>query len=179
MRIGAHVTKNGLIGTSFVAAIPAGVMAYFSVMAFLNYATDMPTMLQVVNGTALLFCALMTLSPIAILLFVRKPGEDAEAEDHSESELSAEDLSQAEQSAVDIATADPSDQPTIDEDAFAEEVAMIESEDEDDLGYEATQDFTVAEEESDEDLGDSSFDLGSESFEFDQDDFDFDDEELT
>lgn len=69
------MTKGNLIATSLVGAVPAGVLAYFSIMAFVSYTEKMATMLQVVNGVTVLVSVLMALSPIAILIFMRGPAQ--------------------------------------------------------------------------------------------------------
>lgn len=76
------MTKAALMGTSLVAAIPGGFLAYLTIRAFVYHAEKMATMLQVVTGTTLVFSVLMALSPFAILLFVRTAataGSEAEA----------------------------------------------------------------------------------------------------
>lgn len=65
------MTKGNLIATSFVGAIPAGALAFLTIKAFLDHSEKMAGMLQVVNGTAVLFSVLMALSPLAILIFMR------------------------------------------------------------------------------------------------------------
>ncbi|MEZ6055738.1 MAG: hypothetical protein R3C01_03445 [Planctomycetaceae bacterium] len=75
------MTRNSLALTSLVAAIPGGFMAYLLIMAFLSNPEKMPTMLNVVNGVALLVSVLLALGPIAILLFIRvKPSNEETAE---------------------------------------------------------------------------------------------------
>lgn len=67
------MTKAALMGTSLVAAIPGGFLAYLTIRAFVYHAEKIATMLQVVTGTTLVFSVLMALAPFAILLFVRTP----------------------------------------------------------------------------------------------------------
>ena len=62
------MSKLNLAAVSLVAAIPAGVLAFFSIYAFLNYAEEMQTMMQVVNGITLLAAVILILVPFVIML---------------------------------------------------------------------------------------------------------------
>lgn len=153
------MTKGNLIATSFVGAIPAGCLAYFSIMAFLNFSENMATMLQVVNGVTVLVSVLMALSPLAILIFMRGPAKPEVA------------TAGAATGAVPAAAASGSEpaMPVDDDLAVesAEEVsAASHSTDDDDLslsGFEESPEPTSA--------------ASDDAFEFDDSGFEFEDED--
>lgn len=80
--------KISFFCASLVAALPAGYLTYEMASTFLTRADKLAGMLTVVAGLTLAVSAVVTLIPVAILLFVPsaekppKPGaEDAAAED--------------------------------------------------------------------------------------------------
>ncbi len=62
------MSKLNLAAVSLVAAIPGGILAFFSIYAFLNYSERMQTMMQVVNGVTLLMAVVLVLTPVVIML---------------------------------------------------------------------------------------------------------------
>jgi len=175
------MTRNSLAATSLVAAIPAGFMAYFGVMAFLNYVENMPMMLKVVNGMALLVSALMVLSPVGIMLFVK--GKSADSTD----EAGALDATGATAAVIDA----PGIEDDVDEAEFgaADEVEEFDTADEavdaeediesaDDDFEAADDDFEAADDFGDEDFDDAIASGDDDAFEFDDDEFEFDDDEF-
>ncbi|MFV0445483.1 MAG: hypothetical protein ACK5Q5_18035 [Planctomycetaceae bacterium] len=150
------MTKGNLIATSLVGAIPAGALAYFSIMAFLHYSENMATMLQVVNGVTVLVSVLMAMSPIAILIFVRSPSATAEKPP----------VGAASSAALPVAA------------AVAEEGSEMEVAQLDEFG-------SGSAETADEDLSLSGFDdsfpstsgLSDDEFEFDDSGFEFEDDD--
>ncbi len=62
------VDKKSVAAMSLVAAIPAAIMLAIAVLAFLNHADNMPTLLQVITGLVLLVCVFLALAPLGILL---------------------------------------------------------------------------------------------------------------
>ena len=64
------MTKNRLILMSIVAAIPAAILSFLIIFAFLADAENMPGMLYVINGLTLLLSAFVTVLPVGIMLFV-------------------------------------------------------------------------------------------------------------
>lgn len=71
------MNKKTLAGVSLVAAVPAGLLAYFCIHAFLSYTDKMQTMMQVVNGITLLMAVILILTPIVIMLRKGKATEGA------------------------------------------------------------------------------------------------------
>ena len=61
--------KLSLAGTSLVAAIPGGVLAYLMLMAVLNNLESMPTILKVSTISLLVVAGLITLFPFFILVY--------------------------------------------------------------------------------------------------------------
>ena len=88
--------KNALMGTSLVAAVPAGYLVFLMVQVFLTQTENMETMMYVVAGTTLAIGAIVALMPIGILLFtpsskVDKPkDEEAVEEDDAPAAVSDE-----------------------------------------------------------------------------------------
>ena len=92
----ADVSKTNLALSSLIAAIPGGFLAYLLVMAFLHHIGDMPMMLQVLVGLALVGCVVATLSPVGILVFVggdgaTKPKKEKKAKKGKKSEAVEEE----------------------------------------------------------------------------------------
>jgi hypothetical protein len=160
-----NMTKLQLAGTSLVAAVPAGFMTYFGIMAFLNHADTMGGMLQVVTGTTLLTTVLMTLSPVAVMIFVRSPDS---GDDDAATAGSAASAAAAPAAAASVAEMD-----AVDADEEAAEFEPADEAEEIDSGEIAAADseeFSF-EEASEEGSG------GDDSFEFEDDAFEFEDDE--
>jgi hypothetical protein len=153
------VTKTALMGTSLVAAIPGGFLAYLTICAFVYHAEKMATMLQVVTGTTLVFSVLMALSPFAILLFVRTAAAAGSASDAAATPQ-PHDLSGLHPRAEGPAQLSEGDE-TVDE-VFATGL------EEEELGGAEGRD----------ELAEVSADESSGSFELDDEEFEFDDEDL-
>ena len=90
------MSKTNLALSSLIAAIPGGFLAYLLVMAFLHHIGDMPMMLQVLVGLALVGCVVATLSPVGILVFVggdgaTKPKKEKKAKKGKKSEAVEEE----------------------------------------------------------------------------------------
>ncbi|MFN0195438.1 MAG: hypothetical protein ACKVT0_01730, partial [Planctomycetaceae bacterium] len=88
-------SKKALSLASLVAAVPAGILAYFMVMVFINFADNMgeKPILLVAAGMTLLCCAVLLFVPVAALVFggrraARKAAE-ADASDIDETEAVA------------------------------------------------------------------------------------------
>ncbi len=62
-----------LAAMSLVTAIPAAVLAYFSIMAWVSFAENMSTMLKIVNGALTPISVLVALMPVIILVGRRRP----------------------------------------------------------------------------------------------------------
>lgn len=147
------MTKSALAATSLVAAVPSGFLAFLTVKAFLDHADKMGGMLQVVTGTALLVSGLMTLSPVAILLFGKRSpkAEDAAAT----AGVAASSAAAAEETVL-----VPSPKGSVDE---------TSSEVDDAFGLEDFGADVAAEVEDSEPA--ESMDLDDDAFEFDDDEF--------
>ncbi len=155
------MTKNALAASSLVAAIPAGVMAYLGVMAFLEYPEKMGLMLQIVTGTILLFSVLLVLMPFGVLLFAKKPASDEAAAGDGTGEP-AETV--AAPVAAGAAEGDPTEAGPV----------MLDEDDDFDQGFEPTGEFPAAE------VDELEFDepaIAEESFELEDDEFDFEDDD--
>lgn len=63
------MTRTQTAAASLVAAIPAGLLAALLVMAFLNHAENLSTMVQALVGGTLLITAVVALMPFGVLLF--------------------------------------------------------------------------------------------------------------
>lgn len=154
------MTKAALMGTSLVAAIPGGFLAYLTIRAFVYHAEKMATMLQVVTGTTLVFSVLMALAPFAILLFVRTPsaaGSEAEAAAASQTP----NLSGLKGGAAAAALLSEGEE-TVDEELAA--AGLDEEEFGGGEGFEGVEESSSGE--------------SSGSLELDEDEFEFDDEDL-
>lgn len=155
------MTKGNLIATSFVGAIPAGFLAYFTIMAFINYAENMATMLQVVTGTTVLFSVLMALSPIAILLFSKgkpKEGTEVVAAGSATAAVAASKSAAAEPDVAEL------DEPQ--EEEFGESDSA--GTDDEDMSLSGFTEFS----------GEESSAASDDAFEFDDDGFEFEDDEF-
>lgn len=158
------MTKGNLIATSFVGAIPAGALAFFSIKAFIDFTEKMPTALQAVNGVTVLVSVLMALSPIAILIFMRGPAKEGEAA--------------AGAAAVGAATAAV---PTAA--GSSEAIESVEFASESAAEFEAVGGGSTDEDEDMslsgfEELPDSTSAGSDDAFEFDDSGFEFEDEDL-
>jgi hypothetical protein len=71
------VSRTSFAVMSLIAAIPAAILGIFLVMGFLQHASDMPMMLLVAAGVALLTSAFMALTPVGILVSGRPRGARA------------------------------------------------------------------------------------------------------
>lgn len=89
--------KISFFFASLVAAVPAGYLAYEMASTFLTRADKMAGVLTIIAGLTLAVSAVVTLIPVAILLFVpsaekpAKASEDAAAADDGDESLEAED----------------------------------------------------------------------------------------
>jgi hypothetical protein len=110
------VSKNGLLLTSLVAAIPGAVMACLMVMAFVNYAGGPTWWVKILAAMLLLIGALLAVMPVGIFLFAgpkaekapRKEGEEAPAKAESAEAKSAAGESGATDSSLEVEPADSS-----------------------------------------------------------------------
>ncbi|HID24360.1 MAG TPA: hypothetical protein EYP14_18435, partial [Planctomycetaceae bacterium] len=68
-------TKRNLFLTSLVAALPAAVLAFLMIKAFLSYTEKMNVKLMTLAGITLLTSAVVALTPAAILVFAPKEAE--------------------------------------------------------------------------------------------------------
>ena len=117
------VSKTNLALSSLIAAIPGGFLAYLLVMAFLHHIGDMPMMLKVLVGLALIGCVVATLSPVGILVFVGGDGA-TKPKKAKESKKKSKDLEEDDDDMI----VDEDDDLLLDEgDDFAD--------DDDDLGF--------------------------------------------
>jgi hypothetical protein len=69
-----EVNKKSLAAVSLVGAIPAGVLAFYCIHAFLTYSERMHWLMQVVNGITLLMAVILILTPVVIMLRKGKEG---------------------------------------------------------------------------------------------------------
>ncbi|QDT80380.1 hypothetical protein Mal35_38510 [Gimesia maris] len=146
---------------SLVAAIPGGFLAYLLVMAFLNHAESMPTMLLAVAGTTLLMSGVLVLLPIGALIFGPKGGAKKKGKDNVEEDSFDEDESGDEELVSDSA-AELSGE--FEEDEFDEaDDDMFESAGDLEIG----DDFDDAEVSGE--MSDSEFDFADDEYEFDED----------
>ena len=67
------VSKTSFLGVSLVGAVPAGLLTYFLVMAFMNHAETMGTTLQALCLTSAGASALVALCPIIVLVGYTAP----------------------------------------------------------------------------------------------------------
>jgi hypothetical protein len=68
---------------SLVAAIPAGILAWLSIMAWVRFTENMGTGMMVVNGLTTAASVLVTLFPVIILVGRRRPKEGAKKGDEA------------------------------------------------------------------------------------------------
>lgn len=61
--------RTSVAAMSLIAAIPAAILGFVLVMGFFQHSEDMPMMLAVVAGIALLTSAVIALTPVGILVF--------------------------------------------------------------------------------------------------------------
>lgn len=153
--------KMGLAGTSLVAAIPGGVLAYLMLMAVLNHLDPMPTILKVSAISLLVVAGAITLFPLFILIYGPKSPESTAKAKAKPDEKSSAAAAPAEQESFESA-----DEPAFEEESFEEAESFDDAEMADDDAFEADG-FTETEDEVD--AGDYD-----EAFEFDE--FENDDE---
>lgn len=141
------MNKTSLAGTSLVAAIPAGILGYLTLMAVLNSMDVMPTTMKVVAILMLLMAAIVLLLPLWIMIYYRgKKAGDATAS-----------KGDAATSAVSTSAADEDIQGSFDdENLLADE----------DLDFAEDADFA----ENDEFAGDDLEFESDDEFEFEEDD---------
>lgn len=72
------MTKTNYALMSLIAAVPAGVLAFYCIYAFISYSERMKVMMQVVNGFTLLLAVIVLLMPVVIMLKKGKPEVAAE-----------------------------------------------------------------------------------------------------
>lgn len=124
--------RTSLAATSLVAAVPAGVLAYVTIMAFVNYADAMPTMMLVVNGAAVTIAVLLAITPVAILVGKRGEKQEKETpaaeatEDGEESDAAESAAHTAEVVTDDLDGGELSDEMDLDELAVAAETDSFE-----------------------------------------------------
>jgi hypothetical protein len=105
------VSKNGLILTSLVGAIPGLVMAYLMLMAFVNSAGG-PTVLSKIQCVlALLIGLLLAAMPVGIFVLTGPKGEKAPAK--KKEEKVEKDAEVAEQASGEVAEADAAAEETL------------------------------------------------------------------
>tara|TARA_R100001132_G_C3275139_1_gene97802 strand:- start:3307 stop:3810 length:504 start_codon:yes stop_codon:yes gene_type:complete len=162
------VSKLQLPLISLIAAIPGGFLAYLLVMAFLNHAESMSTMLLAVAGTTLLMSAVLVLMPIGALIFGPKggakkkaKGKDSEAADSfDEDEAGDEEL-------VSDSAAELSGE-------FEDDELGDDFDETDDDSFESAGDLEIGDDFDDAEvsgqLSDSEFDFADDDYEFDEDD---------
>jgi len=68
------VGKLGLAGTSLIAAIPGGILAYLLVMMLMGQPQGLPMMMTILAVTMLVICATLVLFPAYVLIWFRSPG---------------------------------------------------------------------------------------------------------
>ena len=73
------MTRLSFFFTSLIAAIPAAVLGYLCVAAFLFYADALPPALMAVAGITLLLCVLLVAMPVYVLLKTRDRTATVEA----------------------------------------------------------------------------------------------------
>ena len=146
---------------SLVAAIPGGFLAYLLVMAFLNHAESMPTMLHAVAGTTLLMSGVLVLMPLGALIFGPKGGAKKKGKDLEEAESFDED----DEELVSDSAAELSGE--FEEDDFDEaDGDMFESAGDLEVGDDFDE-FDGA--EASGELSDGEFDFADDEYEFDED----------
>lgn len=140
LRLGKDVavSRFALAAVSLVAAIPAGIMAFLAIMAFLRYTENMSTLpmgglFLAVMGCIAALGVLVALSPIVILVGRRRAQQPAQAvaagpesaeagaqtaDVVADSELAAADESEE---LVGEAEAEPTEAYEFDEDIFGDE----------------------------------------------------------
>lgn len=69
--------RYALAAMSLVAAIPAAILLYFCIMAWISYTENMQPMMMVVNGGTTLVSVAVALMPVVILVGRRRPKADA------------------------------------------------------------------------------------------------------
>lgn len=106
--------KTGLFCTSLVAAIPAGYLSYELVHTFLTRAEGLETIMYVIAGLTLAISALITITPIGILLF--SPSSTAPAAPKEANEKAAADSTEA--MGADDDLVDDADEFAADDDEF-------------------------------------------------------------
>jgi len=92
---GNAVGKMSLAGTSLVAAIPGGVLAYLMLMAVLNHLDPMPTILKVSAISLLVVSGAVALFPFFILIYGPKSPEAAAKAKSKQDEKSAQSAAAA------------------------------------------------------------------------------------
>lgn len=152
------MSKNALVLTSLITAIPGLFLVFLVVMAFLRYAGGWSIGTQVLSGLMLLIGLGLTLMPVGIYVF---GGPKAEKEPKAEAESAAESGESAELVAEESGESPASDlisdssleveEMGTDDFAMTGEVLTPEASGEDfDLGGEEELEEAVFEEEEDE-----------------------------
>lgn len=163
------MTKSSTFLMSLVAAVPAGLLAFLLVMAFLSHADDMGGTLNAVVGVGLLAAVGTAVMPVGIVLFggpkgpaKPKPPKKSKTEEPSEEAAAGEESGEV-----------PVEE-TDDEQLLAEDSADLS---------EAGSSSELAEFDAAEDDWDETAEGAGDEFEFDDEglsdddlDFDFDDE---
>lgn len=153
---------------SLIAAIPGGFLAYLLVMAFLNHAESMSTMLLAVAGTTLLMSAVLVLMPIGALIFgpkggAKKKGKDTAAADSFDEDEAGDD------ELVSDSAAELSGE-------FEDDELGDDFDETDDETFESAGDLEIGDDFDDAEvsgeLSDSEFDFADDEYEFDEDDED-------
>ncbi|EDL59583.1 hypothetical protein [Gimesia maris] len=147
---------------SLVAAIPGGFLAYLLVMAFLNHAESMPTMLLAVAGTTLLMSGVLVLMPLGALIFGPKGGAKKKGKGLEEAESFDED----DEELVSDSAAELSGE--FEEDDFDEA---------DDDMFESAGDLEVGDDFDEFDGAEASGELSDGEFDFADDEYEFDEDE--
>lgn len=150
------MSKNALVLTSLITAIPGALLVFVTVMSFLRYAGGWSIGIQALSGLLLLIGLGLALMPVGIYV-LGGPKAEKEAKAESESAAESAELVAAEESGETPASeeliSDSSlevDELGTDEFAMTGEVVTPDASGEDfDLGEEGELDEAVFEEEED------------------------------
>lgn len=73
------MTKLSLFLTSLVAALPGALLAYLTVMSFIDYGEGSSGVMKGLAGLGAAMGSLLALMPVGILVLVRSPGSEKKA----------------------------------------------------------------------------------------------------
>jgi len=145
------VGRYALAAMSLAAAIPAAILAYWSIMAWVHFAEHMSIMMKVVNGVLTPVSVLMTLMPVIIMVGRRRPkveGAKAETDEAAdEAAATADEAAPVEAGTgelVDVADSEMMDMPADVEDEVADADESLGEPSETDAYDFAAEDFDDA-----------------------------------